>query len=535
MSLKTAPPLNEILATAKSGMKESALALIYMRLSQYPEEHKSLLALAALTPDLEEGIDALEKILISDPANENAQRGLSDLKNRKETIKEKPSSEIFLGSEFVASAGKVIWIFRGVNKSISDAVENEVIFQKDLGWAATRAYNAPTRWAAAVYHRRDVLLSEKMTLEEARATKWTLSSLNQSTGELLDTHAIELKDLCKAVINSTDAFLVMAAATLAYQIVKDRLKSVSGKPEEKPTKLVTQKEEITKPPNAPISTKKKLSKKDVSQTVSKTSGRLQTYEGSSYLKKKELDALKKKEKLSYLGQTLIVIGLLISFGFFILPFAGIPLTRPEQWYWIGSGLAVMLLVNTFLVPRFDNAAQEYKNYLAGRVGEENFEKILKNKLSNDWFLFRNIDLPDKQGDIDAVLVGPMGIYACEVKAFKGRYRNNGNRWQYHKAGVWHNYKKSPSKQAITNATRLHNFLLENASIDIWVEQRIVWAGDNKLWIKKPAVRIWDFKKTKYISEDLNEGKGLDQETVEKITTALRMYFQGYKHTGRSIK
>ena len=184
MNSKITPPLSEIIETAKNGMKESALALTYMRLSQYPDEHDTLLVLAGLTPDLDEGIETLKKILKNDPANVNAQKGLEDLQSRKEKSKPKISTELFSGNGFVEKAGKVIWIFRGVNKPIKEACENNIISKKDLGWAAMRAYNAPTRWAAAIYHQREKLLSQKMTIEEARETNWTFLSMEK---EFLET------------------------------------------------------------------------------------------------------------------------------------------------------------------------------------------------------------------------------------------------------------------------------------------------------------------------------------------------------------
>ena len=521
MNSKITPPLSEIIQTAKNGMKESALALTYMRLSQYPDEHDTLLVLAGLTPDLDEGIETLKKILKNDPTNLNAQKGLADLESRKEKSKPNTPTELFSGSDFIEKAGKVIWIFRGVNKPINKACENGIISKKDLGWAAMRAYNAPTRWAAAVYHQRDKLLAQRMTLDEARNANWTYKSLNQPAGELLDTHAIELKDLCSAMINSPDKYLVMVASTLGFQIVKNRLESVSK--EVKPKKTVKNKKNV--------SSQRKIEK--IASKQNKKTMPLQVYKGSCYLKAKELKTLKKKEKLSYLGQALIVIGLLISLGFAILPLLGKPLTLLEQSYWVGSGLIILLLVNSFIVPRFENAAQEYKNHLSGREGEDRFEDALKKTLSNGWYLFRNIDLPDKHGDIDALLIGQKGIYACEIKAFNGRYRNIENRWQYQSRGVWHNYKKNPSKQATLNALRLHNFLLENANIDIWIDARIVWAGDKKLWIDKPSVRVWNLKYPKYINEDLAKARSLDNETVEKIITALKMYLKGYKHTGKN--
>ncbi|RLD05490.1 MAG: hypothetical protein DRI32_04045 [Chloroflexi bacterium] len=534
MNSKITPPLNEIIETAKNGMKESALALTYMRLSQYPDEHDTLLVLAGLTPDLDEGIETLKKILKNDPSNVNAQKGLDDLQSRKEKSKPSISTELFSGSDFIEKAGKVIWIFRGVNKPIKEACENDIISKKDLGWAAMRAYNAPTRWAAAIYHQRDKLLSQKMTLEEARKTNWTYKSLNQPAGELLDTHTVKLKNLCSAIINSSDISLAMAASTLGFQIVENRLENVSKEIQTKPVKQVSHRKEKTRKKGArpPVSKTKKPASKPTSPKRTKELS-LQVYKGSNYLKEKELETLKKKEKLSYLGQALIVIGLLISLGFIILPLIGTPLSSSKQWYLIGGGTIIMLFVNSFIAPRFENAAQEYKNYLAGREGEDRFEDVLKKVFKNGWLLFRNIDLPDKYGDIDALLIGPKGVYACEIKAFSGHYRNIGNRWQYRSGGVWHNYKKNPSKQATLNAARLHDFLLENADIDIWVDARIVWVGDKKLSLSKPAVRVWNLQYAKYINEDINDGRPLDYETIDKIVTALKMYLQGYRHTGKS--
>lgn len=62
----------------------------------------------------------------------------------------------------------------------------------------------------------------------------------------------------------------------------------------------------------------------------------------------------------------------------------------------------------------------------GAEGEKRFEGELK-WLSDDWTMFRGYS--NQRGEVDAVLVGPDGIWTIEVKNWKASLRIDGDRWE----------------------------------------------------------------------------------------------------------
>jgi hypothetical protein len=51
----------------------------------------------------------------------------------------------------------------------------------------------------------------------------------------------------------------------------------------------------------------------------------------------------------------------------------------------------------------------WRNYRAGRAGEDRAAEQLRTVLDDCWTIYRNLQLPDRKDDLDLVLVGPGGV------------------------------------------------------------------------------------------------------------------------------
>lgn len=127
---------------------------------------------------------------------------------------------------------------------------------------------------------------------------------------------------------------------------------------------------------------------------------------------------------------LIVIGLAIALGFML-------------------GRLVNLIVNSL--------ERQIDNYSLGKEGEDRVVEIAQQSLDGNWYLFRNVVLPGcNKGDLDGILVGPLGVWVWEIKNLNGEYRNIGDRWEYRKSRRWRPATANPSCQAEDNAICLAN-------------------------------------------------------------------------------
>jgi len=170
-------------------------------------------------------------------------------------------------------------------------------------------------------------------------------------------------------------------------------------------------------------------------------------------------------------------------------------TSPAQIVVLAIILAIfwglMRLVDLLLSKANQRLKREIEVARKGQEGEERLLEALRQGLDENWTLFRNVILPGRnQGDLDAVLVGPPGVWVLEVKMFSGEYRNSGEHWEYRAGRQWRLLKKSPSRQARDNAVRLASFFRADG-LSQWVEPVVVWANDESpLTVDNPAVAVW---------------------------------------------
>jgi hypothetical protein len=243
--------------------------------------------------------------------------------------------------------------------------------------------------------------------------------------------------------------------------------------------------------------------------------KLRVVRGSTYLREQEEQKSQQKAFWGWVGILLVLTAMVCATWAILLQLVGI----------IGLPIALVVAGAAFvglawvLVPRVEQLRAEQKSFAAGRRGEEKLVALLQEHLDGRWTLFRNVLLPDGYGDIDAVLTGPNGIFALEVKAYSGYNRNVGKRWQRRIFGFWRSLDRNPTHQALQNATRLHNHLSQHG-VEVWVEPRIVWAGEGKLWLERPAVRVWQLTNPDYMWEDIEKGKTTLAEVLSRVDAVL---------------
>jgi hypothetical protein len=166
--------------------------------------------------------------------------------------------------------------------------------------------------------------------------------------------------------------------------------------------------------------------------------------------------------------------------------------------------------------------EEIENSRKGQEGEERAVETLRQNLDGEWTLFRNVVIPGKnKADVDAVLVGPPGVWALEVKNYTGEFHNFGEHWERRNDKRAKPLKKSPSSQAKDNAVRLANFLRADG-LRQWVEPAVVWANpESPLEVDQPAVPVWTLERLPDELGNLWKGREMEEEhrqaIVEKLT------------------
>ncbi|NYB52405.1 MAG: NERD domain-containing protein [Methanobacteriaceae archaeon] len=166
---------------------------------------------------------------------------------------------------------------------------------------------------------------------------------------------------------------------------------------------------------------------------------------STYTEKKASQYKSKHEKgnfFIYAGIAIFIIGLGTGLFFNYLLFALV---------FIGGSLAIY--GNSII----EESRQKGYSWEKGLEGENLVSNYL-NTLPKDFFVFNDVNLPGKGGNIDHIVVGPTGIYVIETKNYSGRYRIKGNQWLYYKHGQYIEIKNNPGIQVRRNTLNLIDFL-----------------------------------------------------------------------------
>ena len=169
--------------------------------------------------------------------------------------------------------------------------------------------------------------------------------------------------------------------------------------------------------------------------------------GSTFTEKKASQYKTAREKgniFIYAGIGIFIIGLVTGLFLNYLLFALV---------FIGGFLAVY--GNSLI----EVGRQKGYSWDKGLEGEKLVSDYL-NTLPKNYFVFNDVNLPGKRGNIDHVVIGPTGIFVIETKNYSGRYRIKGDQWFYYKNGQYMEIKKNPGTQIRRNTLNLIDFLNE---------------------------------------------------------------------------
>jgi hypothetical protein len=426
------------------------------------------------------------------------------------------SSDVSQRPMTLEEARSVLWL-RNNHRPMGELLDEGYLDQARLEWAAGKAYDPQLKQAAVVLlnwvkqqkSQQPVpapaptaapaqvlpIVDAGITIEQARATVWPFRPLKgQPMGALIDTQQLRLKDLVYAIENAWDERVRRAAIVLAAV-------GLSQAVQEPP------------PPAGPLKV---------------CSG------GRSYAERQE-------------HRLLLIQGLV--FGIVLAPCVWLvvqsvvrlatsrPERSPAEILASPEGVIALIIVLIIALVVMVGAVwlfmylfnllnkqldKRMDNYRRGQEGEEQVVEALRQNLDGDWTLFRNVVLPGrKQIDIDAILVGPPGVWVLEVKAFSGEYRSFGEHWEYHAGKRWKLYKKSPSRQAQNSAVRLSDFLKADG-LKHWVNPAVVWANrESPLSVENPSVAVWTLDRLSEEVGNIWQGQAVPESNrmriIEKLT------------------
>jgi hypothetical protein len=524
---------------ANSGRKTEALTQLRRLLIQQPDNIPGLMWLSGLTPDPHEGIAALEKVLSLNPepsVAQRAQKGLAALQAKinasVENVPSTPPAPVTLPATPVvvttaietpvppvpnpiAEARAVIWPFRKLNRPMGELLDSGKITLKDLKWAAR-----PTSYAKDdVRHAAQVLIPilEKQetkaistampdqafaeALTEARAVIWPYRHMHRPMGELLDEGKITDKDLRYAA-QQGHASLRLAAIILlkglsapppvAGEAVEATAAVEMSLAEAQAVPWPFNKNRLNQRPMGQLLAEGKIAIKDLRYAVDHAKDDAVVEAAQVLLDQQSTEAAIKAEATGELDEGMVKP---VEFRPTITPLGDGSLIVLGSSNYLAQGkligrlkaLAGLLFSDDLL----NEGMRDYSAFKKGERGEEEVVAELKRLLDRRWKLFRNVVVPGSDADIDAVLVGPTGVLAFEIKAYSGNFRVRGSQWHYRASGGWRPVDVNPIKQAAWNRQRLARYLNDKHRNDeIPISVMIVLGREpQNIQLFKPSVYI----------------------------------------------
>jgi hypothetical protein len=192
------------------------------------------------------------------------------------------------------------------------------------------------------------------------------------------------------------------------------------------------------------------------------------------------------------------------------------------------GLATIVFgVGVFLIVISLYFFSKSSHYSKGIEGETQTVNALKN-LGEGYYLINDVSLPQIEGNIDHILLGPEGIFVIESKNFEGDLRCEGDVWYQYKPS-WRRWTeieiKSPSKQVKRNAIKLKKFIesqnIFNKPLRPWVHGIVVFTNPNvKLKLKNITVPVLKIKELYAFIKNQKSDIHLSQAEVKAIAEAI---------------
>lgn len=208
-------------------------------------------------------------------------------------------------------------------------------------------------------------------------------------------------------------------------------------------------------------------------------------ERSEYLENQMNNA---KSQIDYVKNTSYVISIIGFIGIIIFVI----------FYNFANIIASAIILILGLIVLFSNTTydKQFANCYKGIGGEQTVIDALSS-LDNNYYLINDIILPERNGNIDHLVLGPNGIFVIETKNYEGNIICYGDDWYRRYLG--YNASKdypmeSPSRQVKRNAVNLKQFLLNKNDEEYirrtWVNGIVVFTNPYvNLELNDPSVAI----------------------------------------------
>ncbi len=130
-------------------------------------------------------------------------------------------------------------------------------------------------------------------------------------------------------------------------------------------------------------------------------------------------------------------------------------------------------------------------------GDQQLVTMLGAQLADEWTLLQHVQLPERV--IDAVLVGPTGVYAVAMVFWNRPHHNEGRRWLLREDDQWIPLADSPTDDAQEAAAALQKYVAAA------VAPRVAWVSHALLLPEEPAVPVWLLNQPEPMVEDIQSG------------------------------
>ncbi len=153
--------------------------------------------------------------------------------------------------------------------------------------------------------------------------------------------------------------------------------------------------------------------------------------------------------------------------------------------------------------------------------EHDFLTLLGSILNDNWQVYHNVPIPGFVKEIDALLVGPTGVYVLGINTDKGNYRLREGLWEWQD---WHNRWRVDPKNPLTELDQKRhaiNAYLKTKAINGRLQSRLVWAGEGHLSLPKNYEDVWfTADDGDQIWRDINRGHLLSEETIAQLNREI---------------
>ncbi len=184
--------------------------------------------------------------------------------------------------------------------------------------------------------------------------------------------------------------------------------------------------------------------------------------------------------------------------------------------------AFLILAGYFALVFGYNEAHKWKK---GVEGEKYLAEYL-NQLPRGYYIFNDVKLPNKRGNIDYIVLGPSGLFIIETMKRKGIYTVHEDGWIFEGSDDQKNSYTNPGKTLKNNTLALMEYLLENkVNLDIGINSIVTFNGQYTI---KRRPQNYDIIPPGEVTAFILKGKNtLNEDIITEYYPLIKSYAMEY--------